>query len=60
VDTLVWAHRALRFLSGSKDGTAKCWSMIRGQWKSIELIVPETAIARANGETKFTESSYFI
>jgi hypothetical protein len=45
VDTLVWGHRSLRFVSGSKDGTAKSWFMQGGQWKSIELIVPSTEIA---------------
>lgn len=37
VDSISWAHRGLRFISGSKDGTAKVWHFECQHWKSIEL-----------------------
>lgn len=37
VDSLSWAHRGLRFMSGSKDGTAHIWHFETQQWKSKKL-----------------------
>ncbi|XP_060526262.1 bromodomain and WD repeat-containing protein 3 [Cylas formicarius] len=37
VDSIQWAHFGLKFLSGSKDGTAIIWWFERQQWKSIHL-----------------------
>ncbi|KAI1722215.1 WD domain, g-beta repeat domain-containing protein [Ditylenchus destructor] len=37
VDSLVWAHNSLRFVSGSKDGTAKVWFIKNNTWSSVEL-----------------------
>ncbi|KAI1718733.1 bromodomain-containing protein [Ditylenchus destructor] len=37
VDSLVWAHNSLRFVSGSKDGTAKVWFIKNNIWSSVEL-----------------------
>jgi len=37
VDSVCWAHNELRFISGSKDGTADIWHYERQQWKSIKL-----------------------
>lgn len=37
VDSIQWAHRGLRFLSGSKDGTANIWHFEAQQWRSIKL-----------------------
>uniref|UniRef100_A0A915ENJ4 Bromo domain-containing protein n=1 Tax=Ditylenchus dipsaci TaxID=166011 RepID=A0A915ENJ4_9BILA len=37
VDSLVWAHQSIRFLSGSKDGVAKVWSIKSSGWSSVEL-----------------------
>uniref|UniRef100_A0A914BVI5 Uncharacterized protein n=1 Tax=Acrobeloides nanus TaxID=290746 RepID=A0A914BVI5_9BILA len=37
VDSLVWSHSHLRFVSGSKDGTAKVWKFAAGHWTSVNL-----------------------
>lgn len=35
VDSIQYANRSARFLSGSKDGTAKIWSFESQQWKNV-------------------------
>lgn len=35
VDSIQWAHFGLKFLSGSKDGTAIIWSFQSQQWKTL-------------------------
>ncbi|XP_050296565.1 bromodomain and WD repeat-containing protein 3 [Anthonomus grandis grandis] len=37
VDSIQWGHSGLKFLSGSKDGTANVWWFERQQWKSVHL-----------------------
>lgn len=37
VDSIQWGHRGLRFISGSKDGTAHIWKFETQQWKSMKL-----------------------
>ncbi|XP_055677242.1 PH-interacting protein [Lutzomyia longipalpis] len=37
VDSIQWAHNGLRFISGSKDGTAHVWHFESQQWKSLKL-----------------------
>ncbi|XP_030752508.1 PH-interacting protein isoform X2 [Sitophilus oryzae] len=37
VDSIQWAHSGLKFLSGSKDGTAIIWWFEQQQWKNIHL-----------------------
>lgn len=37
VDSIQWAHQGLRFVSGSKDGTAQIWHFETQQWKNIKL-----------------------
>lgn len=37
VDSIQWAHSGLKFISGSKDGTAHVWHFESQQWKSIKL-----------------------
>lgn len=37
VDSIQWAHSGLRFLSGSKDGTANIWHFESQQWRSQKL-----------------------
>ena len=37
VDSIQWAHNGLRFVSGSKDGTAHIWQFENQQWKSQKL-----------------------
>ncbi|XP_017846752.1 bromodomain and WD repeat-containing protein 3 isoform X2 [Drosophila busckii] len=41
VDSVQWSHRGLRFISGSKDGTAHIWTFESQQWKSIKLCMTE-------------------
>ncbi|CAK1554474.1 unnamed protein product [Leptosia nina] len=33
VDSIAWAHCGLRFVSGSKDGTAALWTLYATQWR---------------------------
>lgn len=37
VDSIQWANRGLRFVSGSKDGTAHVWKFYRQRWTSLLL-----------------------
>lgn len=37
VDSIQWAHSGLRFVSGSKDGTALLWHFETQQWKLQKL-----------------------
>lgn len=37
VDSIQWSHHGLRFISGSKDGTANLWNFESQQWKSMKL-----------------------
>lgn len=37
VDSIQWAHTGLRFISGSKDGSAHVWHFESQQWKSLRL-----------------------
>ncbi|KAL3278873.1 hypothetical protein HHI36_016393 [Cryptolaemus montrouzieri] len=37
VDSIQWAHSGIRFLSGSKDGSAVVWYFEDQQWKHIYL-----------------------
>ncbi|KAH8310480.1 hypothetical protein KR044_001557, partial [Drosophila immigrans] len=41
VDSVQWSHRGLRFISGSKDGTAHIWTFESQQWKSLKLCMTE-------------------
>lgn len=41
VDSIQWAHSGLRFVSGSKDGTALLWNFDSQQWKSQKLSMSE-------------------
>lgn len=41
VDSIQWAHNSLRFVSGSKDGTALVWHFETQQWKSMRLDMSE-------------------
>ncbi|XP_055320942.1 bromodomain and WD repeat-containing protein 3 isoform X2 [Sitodiplosis mosellana] len=41
VDSIQWAHNSLRYVSGSKDGTALVWHFERQQWKSMRLEMTE-------------------
>nr|XP_029722575.1 PH-interacting protein-like [Aedes albopictus] len=41
VDSIQWAHTGLRFISGSKDGTALLWHFETQQWKSTRLSMTE-------------------
>jgi len=37
VDSICYAHGDNRFLSGSKDGTARIWKFERNEWRNIVL-----------------------
>ena len=37
VDSIQWANQGLRFISGSKDGTAILWRYEQQEWKNIKL-----------------------
>lgn len=37
VDSIQWANSGLRFVSGSKDGTAHVWRFECQQWRSLQL-----------------------
>lgn len=41
VDSIQWAHSGLRFISGSKDGSAHVWHFESQQWKSLRLQMSE-------------------
>ncbi|KAG8212773.1 hypothetical protein J437_LFUL019732 [Ladona fulva] len=37
VDSIQWANKSLRFVSGSKDGTAIVWNFERQRWNTMKL-----------------------
>lgn len=37
VDSIQWANSGLRFVSGSKDGTALVWQFKRQKWTNLLL-----------------------
>ena len=37
VDSIQWANSGLRFISGSKDGTALLWRYEQQEWRTIRL-----------------------
>ncbi|KAK5650661.1 hypothetical protein RI129_001690 [Pyrocoelia pectoralis] len=39
VDSIQWSNHSLRFISGSKDGSAHIWNFESQQWKSIPLLM---------------------
>lgn len=39
VDSIQWAHSGLRFISGSKDGTANVWHFEQQQWVHKQLLM---------------------
>lgn len=41
VDSVRWAHTGLRFVSGSKDGTAALWTLRAGRWRHKLLLRPD-------------------
>ncbi|KAB0802050.1 hypothetical protein PPYR_04236 [Photinus pyralis] len=42
VDSIQWSNHSLRFISGSKDGSAHIWNFECQQWKSIRLLMSTT------------------
>lgn len=38
VDSISWAHEGLRFISGSKDGTALVWRFENSEWRYVRLL----------------------
>ncbi len=41
VDSIQWAHSGLKFVSGSKDGTALLWHFESSQWKYQKLLMSD-------------------
>ncbi|CAD5230181.1 unnamed protein product [Bursaphelenchus okinawaensis] len=41
IESLVWANNNFWFASGSKDGTAKIWSLQSNEWHSTDLVLPK-------------------
>ncbi|KAJ8679018.1 hypothetical protein QAD02_014805 [Eretmocerus hayati] len=39
VDSIQWAHTGLKFISGSKDGTANIWNFEQQQWQHKILVM---------------------
>lgn len=39
VDSIQWAHSGLKFISGSKDGTANVWQFEQQQWVHKQLLM---------------------
>lgn len=39
VDSIQWAHSGLKFISGSKDGTANVWHFEQQQWVHKRLLM---------------------
>lgn len=37
VDSISWSHRGVRFISGSKDGTALVWRWEYQQWRYVRI-----------------------
>lgn len=37
VDSVQWGNNGLRFVSGSKDGTALIWQYKRQKWSNLRL-----------------------
>lgn len=46
VDSIQWAHSGLKFISGSKDGTANVWHFEQQQWVHKQLLMT----AKLSGE----------
>ncbi|XP_055544224.1 PH-interacting protein [Wyeomyia smithii] len=64
VDSIQWAHNGLKFISGSKDGTALIWHFETQQWKSTRLVMTERLPScpapspEENGKPKVTMVSW--
>ncbi|KAG7298425.1 hypothetical protein JYU34_018052 [Plutella xylostella] len=54
VDSLCWARRGLRFVSGSKDGTAALWSLQCAQWRHTVLRIEPAGETTDNKKLKVT------
>ncbi|CAH0389929.1 unnamed protein product [Bemisia tabaci] len=52
VDSIQWAHSHLRFISGSKDGTANIWYYSRQQWKNIQLMMNKKLSGESEDDAK--------
>lgn len=55
VDSIQWANRSLRFVSGSKDGTAIIWRYTRQRWKPLHLYM-STRLTIKNIDSKEEDS----
>ena len=48
VDSIQWANTGLRFISGSKDGTAIIWRYEKQEWRMVKLRMTCRAEGAAN------------
>nr|XP_003706685.1 PREDICTED: PH-interacting protein isoform X1 [Megachile rotundata] len=53
VDSIQWAHSGLKFISGSKDGTANVWHFEQQQWMYKRLLMT----TKLPGETESEDDS---
>ncbi|XP_017883326.1 PH-interacting protein isoform X2 [Ceratina calcarata] len=53
VDSIQWAHSGLKFISGSKDGTANVWHFEQQQWMYTRLLMT----TKLPGETESEDDS---
>ncbi len=60
VDSLQWAHCGLKFVSGSKDGTAKIWKFEREEWKERLLSVSVAGVESSKSAWKCFYGHRFI
>ncbi|KAF5301599.1 hypothetical protein FQR65_LT08904 [Abscondita terminalis] len=62
VDSIQWSNNSLRFISGSKDGTAQIWNFECQQWKSKKLLMssklPKKLDAEEDKKLKVTMVSW--
>ena len=50
VDSIQWANSGLRFISGSKDGTALLWRYEHQEWRTIRLRMTSRLAGQASSE----------
>lgn len=49
VDSILWSNKGLKFISGSKDGTAVLWQYRAQTWLTRQLHMTTTLPGYSNG-----------